>query len=60
MNGATSFIGGKVPRDRLDFAVDHGPEHLRGIYRCVRDGGIGFATVSQNAGRSSCRPIGRM
>ena len=51
MNGAFAFTGGEVPRHRLDFAVDHGPAHLRGIYRCVRDGGIGFATVPQHAGR---------
>ena len=51
MSGAFSFIGGEVQRHRLDFAVEHGPLHLRGVYRCVRDGGIGFATVPQRAGR---------
>ncbi len=51
MSGAFSFVGGEVPRHRLDFAVNHGPEHLRGVYRCVRDGGIGLMTVPQRAGR---------
>ena len=49
--GATSVLGGEIPRDRLTAAVDHGPEHLRAIYWAVRDGGIGFATISQRAGR---------
>lgn len=51
MSGAFHFVGGEVPRHRLDFAVERGPLHLRGIYRCIRDGGIGFATVPQRAGR---------
>lgn len=58
MSAAFSFIGGEVPRYRLDFAVSHGPEHLRGVYRCVRDGGIGLATVPQRAGRFDI-PTGR-
>ena len=49
MSAASSFIGGEVPRHRLNFAVDHGPRHLRGLYRCVRDGGIGFATGEPGA-----------
>ena len=40
-----------APRARLDFAVEHGPEYFRPIYRAVRDCGISFATVTQHAGR---------
>ena len=50
MSGAF-FTGGEVPRDRLDFAVERGPVHLRRVYRFVRDGGFGFTTVPQRAGR---------
>lgn len=48
---ATGFIGAAVSREHLSFAVDHGPKHLRPIFRAVRDGGIGFATILQHAGR---------
>ena len=58
MIGAFSFVSGDIPCHRLDFAVNHGPEHLRGIYRGVRDGGIGFATVPQRADRFDI-PTGR-
>ena len=40
-----------IPRARLDFAVDHAPEHLRAIYRAVRDHGVSFGVVTQRAGR---------
>ena len=51
MSGASSFAGGTFPAHRLDYAVEHGPMHLRAVYRCVRDGGIAFVTVPQNVGR---------
>ena len=38
-------------RARLDFAVEHGPAHLRYIYAAVRDCGVSFGTVTQHSGR---------
>ena len=40
-----------VSRARLDFAVEHGPEHLRHVYRAVRDGAVTFGFVTQRSGR---------
>lgn len=51
MSSTSSFAGGTFPLHRLDYAVEHGPLHLRSVYKCVRDGGIAFVTVPQNVGR---------
>ena len=47
-----------VPRQRLDFAVEHG-SHLAPLYAAARDHGCILAMVLQGAGRFDPPPAGR-
>lgn len=50
MSGA-GFHNIMATRERLTFAVDHGPEHLRPLYLAARDWRVRLATIEQRAGR---------
>ena len=47
---AAGFHNIMATRERLTFAVEHGPEHLRPLYLAARDFGVRLATIEQRAG----------
>lgn len=50
----STIVNMAVPRDRLTFAIDNGPEHWRPLMVAVRDAGVSLCVVSQ--GGEAFRP----